>query len=440
MVLVQALRGKCILFGQKYRRFCTGTFSCLLILPSLALSLPAGAGDWQPTPIRAGRSASFKPARAGCPLQFHEGPPFYLAGHPGGSQCHRQQIYVPPVPSSIEFLILRYRDAILYLPENLYLLSRLTFLDVSGTYCNLGDIFHSRDVFPCLTDLSFSWPEEGGEPVPDVVFRPSLRKLTISRVRGALPQGLGHATALTTLILVGALRDGQGALKQLPDSLGDMCELEVLEVTGTGLEGLPLTFTKLIRLKQVRLAGNRLSTLPPLVNLVLLEYLDVSDNALGFIPSLSGLKNLGYVNLSNNKLATPPKGLPSLPTLQEVTLDAACLAGLSWWERQQYEYARLPINKIGPDPPRAVPRPLSWAKPVAISILGVIHLLTLAYILWIIDFPRCLLFLGNFIADIEIFDWILPVCVLVSRTRSPGSHSFSHDASYTWMFGSHLIR
>ena len=272
--------------------------------------------------------------------------------------------------AAFKVLILRYRGAILYLPENFCLLSCPTRLDVVDTYCDLGDIFHSQGVFPSLTDLGFSVPE-GGEPLPDVVFRPSLRKLTISRICGALPESLGLASGLTSLSISGP---GYSSSIQLPGSLWDLPALKVLEIFHAWLESLPLAFTKLSKLEKLDLSHNRLSTLPPLESLTLLQYLDVSNNQLTSVPSLAGLTNLRYVNLSHNKLATPPQGLLSLPSLEEVTLDSTCIDGLYWWQRKKY--ARLPIRKVVP------PNILGWVMFVA-GLIALLMFIAIASILFI---------------------------------------------------------
>ena len=223
------------------------------------------------------------------------------------------------------------------LPETFSSLSRLTYLDVSLTHCDLGDIFRSPCALPSLAVLTFTYPRDGGI-VPDVVFRPSLRKLTIVKVDGPLPESLGRAVGLTLLSLSGHYQRGS---LQLPDSLGDLRELKVLEISRTDLESLPQSFTRLSKLEQLKAHNNRLSSLPPIDSLVLLQYIGVSENSLTTCPPLSGLQNLRYIHLGHNRLETPPEGLLSLPSLRLMTLDSRCFDRLSESERE--EYARLPI-------------------------------------------------------------------------------------------------
>ena len=115
-------------------------------------------------------------------------------------------------------------------------------------------------------------------------------------------------TELTTLA-AGDL-DGLSGLKHLtidarltslPD-LSDLVLLETLEVSYNQLTSLP-DLSSNTKLTRISAGENKLASLPDLSDLVLLETLGVYGNQLTSLPDLSSNINLSYLDLGNNPLA-----------------------------------------------------------------------------------------------------------------------------------------
>ncbi|RHY12773.1 hypothetical protein DYB36_006589 [Aphanomyces astaci] len=89
-------------------------------------------------------------------------------------------------------------------------------------------------------------------------------------------------------------------LHEVPSFLGSLVRLRELSLSANVLTSLPDTLGLL----------NLLETLPPLSSLVLLETLDVSKNKLAAMPALDALRRLKSVDLRHNRLDV----LPTLPS------------------------------------------------------------------------------------------------------------------------------
>jgi hypothetical protein len=87
-----------------------------------------------------------------------------------------------------------------------------------------------------------------------------------------LPESIGRCVSLKSIVLWDRNRAGQ--LTHLPESLGGLSELELLDVQGHRLESLPSSIAKLSNLDTLDLDNNRLKTLP---------------TELGFLENLGGL-------------------------------------------------------------------------------------------------------------------------------------------------------
>ncbi|HEY4383811.1 MAG TPA: leucine-rich repeat domain-containing protein, partial [Ktedonobacteraceae bacterium] len=108
-------------------------------------------------------------------------------------------------------------------------------------------------------------------------------------------------------------------LASLPDSLGQLSNLQVLDVTGNLLTSLPASIGNLHKLKKLYLDANLLTSLPEtLGNLWHLEELHVDENRLTSLPeTIEQLTNLKILNTYNNRLITIPAGLSRLAHLEE---------------------------------------------------------------------------------------------------------------------------
>ena len=137
----------------------------------------------------------------------------------------------------------------------------------------------------------------------------------------------------------------QGIAK-LPDEIGQLANLENLDLSGNQLRSLPQSFAKLTKLRGLKLRHNRLSSVPQLIGrLANLRWLDLASNALTSLPeSLGQLRNLEALTLYGNKLATVPSSIEQLQNLRgldlaycELTSLPESLAGLARLESLHLE-------------------------------------------------------------------------------------------------------
>ena len=119
----------------------------------------------------------------------------------------------------------------------------------------------------------------------------------------------GNLWKLTTLIDLDFL---YCQLTSLPDAIGNLINLERLEVQDNALTSLPNTLWNLRRMKTLYLSGNQLTEIPDTLgeNLLDLEVLHLSDNNLESIPqSFENLKKLRSLDLDDNQLTEIPDTL-----------------------------------------------------------------------------------------------------------------------------------
>ncbi|KAK9025615.1 hypothetical protein V6N11_038476 [Hibiscus sabdariffa] len=122
-------------------------------------------------------------------------------------------------------------------------------------------------------------------------------------------------------------------LQELPDSIGNLRSLEILDLSYSNLSGpFPASLANLTRLVSLRLSNNNLSGVLPIsiFNLTQVEFLDFSNNKLvGSLPSqVTGLSRLAELHLDHNFLSgRVPSWLFSLPSLVELGISNNRLTG-----------------------------------------------------------------------------------------------------------------
>lgn len=139
-----------------------------------------------------------------------------------------------------------------------------------------------------------------------------------------LPEWLGRLTRLRELNL------SRNTLTELPETIGRLTGLQVLNLRDNSLSNLPEGFRHLTELRKLDLAGNRLMRLPiSLGYLANLQTLNLYGNVLTELPTWIGhLTQLRDLTLWNNNLKILPESLTHLPHLQRLDLEANQLEDL----------------------------------------------------------------------------------------------------------------
>ena len=128
--------------------------------------------------------------------------------------------------------------------------------------------------------------------IPDCIIELKAVKvfyLSSNPLETRISGNLWKLTTLTHLFL------GFCQLTSLPDAIGNLINLEKLDVAYNALTSLPNTLGNLRRMKYLYLSGNQLTEIPDILgeNLLDLEYLHLYNNNLESIPqSFENLKKL----------------------------------------------------------------------------------------------------------------------------------------------------
>jgi hypothetical protein len=136
-----------------------------------------------------------------------------------------------------------------------------------------------------------------------------------------LPESLGQLTQLQSLNIQ---RNG---LRELPESLGRLKGLQTLDLFGNNLQDVPSVVRSLRLLRKLVLSGNKLSTIPEWIGeLTSLEYLSFAGNNLTSLPqSLESLVRLAELRVGSmdggNSITDIPASLATLETLKRLLLD-----------------------------------------------------------------------------------------------------------------------
>ena len=119
-------------------------------------------------------------------------------------------------------------------------------------------------------------------------------------------------------------------LTELPKSLGQLTQLQKLNLSGNQLTVLPESLDQLMQLQSLDLSNNQLTALPEsLGHLMQLQSLDLPNNQLTALPEWLGqLTQLQSLTLSGNQLTALPEWLGQLTQLQSLDLSNNQLTAL----------------------------------------------------------------------------------------------------------------
>lgn len=191
-----------------------------------------------------------------------------------------------------------------------------------GTKLPLLDEFDASSFGLLVRDqhvLGLAVPESGLQQLPDAIG--SLSQLQVLNLKGCrldrLPESISDLSYLRTLGLRG------NGLTSLPASLGKLRELRALSVSENQLASLPDSIGDLLNLRELVLLKNNLTFLPATIGgLVNLQLLVLAENKLDCIPDgIGSLLNLKECYLSDNRLARLPASMGKLTALRKLVLD-----------------------------------------------------------------------------------------------------------------------
>jgi Leucine-rich repeat (LRR) protein len=172
-----------------------------------------------------------------------------------------------------------------------------------------------------------------------------LELLDLSRNQlTTLPESIGHLTQLSRLIAQ------RNQLASLPESIGQLRNLNHLVVFRNQLTWLPEWIGQLTELESLDISYNELRSLPEsLSKLTQLKRLHLTGNKLTSLPEWIGrLKQLDWLSLSGNKLTSLPESIGQLTQLPSLNLSGNKLTSLpeSIGQLRQLQSLDLSSNQL----------------------------------------------------------------------------------------------
>jgi len=112
-------------------------------------------------------------------------------------------------------------------------------------------------------------------------------------------------------------------LEELPDSIGNLNSIEIIDLTGNQLKSLPESFGKLGNLKYLALSHNKLTGLPESIgNLHSLTNMYLEYNMISSLPeSIGKLEKLAELIMEQNNVKALPQSIGNLNHLRTLSLE-----------------------------------------------------------------------------------------------------------------------
>ena len=156
----------------------------------------------------------------------------------------------------------------------------------------------------------------------------SIEKLSL-KWAPKIPESIGIMTGLKALYAYG--EDDQGAyIMNLPESIGNLSNLQHLDLSNTQISSLPESIGNLSNLQYLDLDGTLISSLPESIgNLSSLQYLYLCyTNISSLTDNIGNLSSLKYLDLSHTNISSLPESIGSLLNLQDLDLRSTKISAL----------------------------------------------------------------------------------------------------------------
>ncbi|MGA7178512.1 MAG: leucine-rich repeat domain-containing protein [Thiobacillaceae bacterium] len=168
-----------------------------------------------------------------------------------------------------------------------------------------------------------------------------LKQLSLNCKLDIVPEAIGQLTQLQTLDVSG------NQLTALPEAIGQLTQLQTLDVSGNQLTALPATIGQLTQLQTLYVSGNRLTALPATIGqLTQLQTLDVSGNQLTALPEAIGqLTQLQTLYVLGNRLTALPATIGQLTQLESLDVSRNQLTALPATIGQLTQLQKLDVSE-----------------------------------------------------------------------------------------------